>query len=89
MRHADQRRPHVGTAPNLPPLFAPGDRVLVVGAPASYGYNGRTGTVVTVDGPQIHVRVDQPPGDMSCTTFYPEELALAPGTPADDRGGQP
>lgn len=88
MRHTDQRRPHVGTAPDALPPFVVGDRVLVVGAPASYGYNGRTGTVVTVDGPQIYVEVDQPPGDMSCTTFYPEELALTE-TPGDGRGGQP
>lgn len=54
--------------------FMVGQRVCIVGAPESYGYNGRTGTIVAIDGFQVSVDVDDPPDDMNCTTFYYEEL---------------
>jgi hypothetical protein len=55
-------------------VFVVGERVRIVHAPASYGYNGRAGIVVGIDAAQISVMVDQHPADMRCTTFYAEEL---------------
>lgn len=55
-------------------VFEVGERVRIVNAPASYGYNGRTGIVVGIDGTNISVMVDEHPDDMRCTTFYAEEL---------------
>jgi hypothetical protein len=54
--------------------FVVGERVRIVNAPGSYGYNGRTGIVVGVDGTQINLMVDEHPDDMYCTAFYAEEL---------------
>jgi ribosomal protein L21E len=54
--------------------FAVGERVRIVHAPTSYGYNGRVGIIVGIDDAQISVAVDEPPADLRCTTFYAEEL---------------
>ena len=55
-------------------VFAVGERVRIVNAPTSYGYNGRVGVVAAIDGTQISVMTDEHPTDLRCTTFYPEEL---------------
>ena len=57
-----------------------GDRVRIVNAPASYGYNGRTGVIEVIDGAQISVRVDEHPADFHCSTFYAEELEREVGS---------
>lgn len=54
--------------------FAVGERVLIVRAPGSYGYNGRAGVVQAVDGTQITLLVDEHPTDIHCSIFYAEEL---------------
>ena len=69
-----QRRPALRPARPAAPTFAIGERVRIVQAPESYGYNGRTGSIVGLDGAQIIVLVDEHPVDMRCTTFYAEEL---------------
>lgn len=43
-------------------------------APASYGYNGRTGSIAEISGTSMQVFVDEHPIGMRCTTFYAEEL---------------
>lgn len=85
MRSYDQRQPRFGPPARATTSFAVGQRVRIVGAPDSYGYNGCTGTVVAIDGSHIHVQVDDPPGDMRCTTFYREELVCeVAAAPAED-----
>jgi hypothetical protein len=73
MRNYHQRR-----AGSLQPTrlvaFEVGERVRIVNAPASYGYNGRAGVVEAIDGSQISVRVDEHPADFRCGIFYAEEL---------------
>jgi hypothetical protein len=54
--------------------LAVGERVRIVNAPASYGYNGRVGVIEAIDGSQICVRVDEHPADFRCSIFYVEEL---------------
>ena len=61
-------------APLSSDAFVVGERVRIVRAPASYGYNGRIGIVVAVSGTEISVEVDEHPADTRCTTFYAEEL---------------
>jgi hypothetical protein len=82
MHHYDQRWPRWRAPSPVEARFAVGERVCIVGAPESYGYNGCVGTIVAIDGVQIHVQVDDPPGDMTCTTFYREELTHAPDVPS-------
>ena len=55
-------------------VFEVGERVRIVNAPASYGYNGRAGVVEAIDGAQISVQVDEHPADFHCSVFYAEEL---------------
>jgi hypothetical protein len=74
MSNIRQRRPGLSGASRVAAAFMVGERVRIVRAPASYGYNGRTGSVTAVDGVQISVMVDEHPTDLRCTTFYPEEL---------------
>jgi hypothetical protein len=74
MSNNQQRRPDIRPATPVATAFVVGERVRIVHAPASYGYNGRAGIVVEIDGPQISVMVDEHPTDMHCTTFYTEEL---------------
>lgn len=79
MSYRNLRRPHTGQAVRPAAHFAVGDRVVIVGAPGSYGYNGRAGTVIGVDGAAVDVTVDDPPDDIVCTRFFCEELAPMPG----------
>ena len=81
MSNPRQRHPGLRPANQAAHTFAIGERVRVVHAPESYGYNGRAGTVMGIDGTQITVDVDEHPADMCCTTFYPEELASEAGIP--------
>ena len=74
MNNPHQRRPGMGPAPDESAPFTIGERVRIVKAPASYGYNGCTGVVVGIAGSQISLSVDMHPTDMYCTTFYAEEL---------------
>jgi hypothetical protein len=74
MNNYHQRRSGIGPAPHASAPFAIGERVRIVKAPASYGYNGRAGIVIGVVGNQISMTVDSHPSDMHCTTFYAEEL---------------
>ena len=74
MSNPQQRRPVHRPATRRALAFSVGERVRIVNAPGSYGYNGRAGTIVGVDGAQISVLVDEPPADLRCTTFYAEEL---------------
>jgi hypothetical protein len=60
--------------------FVVGERVRIVKAPASYGYNGRAGLVEAIDGSQISVLVDEHPADFRCSVFYAEELEREVGT---------
>jgi len=69
-----QRRPGIRQETPMAAAFMVGERVRIVNAPASYGYNGRAGTVVAIGGAQISVMVDEHPADMRCTAFYAEEL---------------
>ena len=69
-----QRRPSLRQQTHIATGFVVGERVRIVNAPTSYGYNGRAGIVVRVDGAQISVMVDEHPADMRCTAFYVEEL---------------
>jgi hypothetical protein len=69
-----QRRPRIWQETRKAAAFAIGERVRIVHAPASYGYNGRAGIVVGIEGVQISVMVDDHPIDMRCTTYYAEEL---------------
>jgi ribosomal protein L21E len=69
-----QRRPGLRPAARLATAFVVGERVRIVHAPTSYGYNGRAGIVIGIDGNQISLLVDEHPPDMRCTTFYAEEL---------------
>jgi len=59
--------------------FVVGERVRIVRAPASYGYNDRVGIVVAVSGTEISVEVDEHPAETRCTTFYAEELEREAG----------
>lgn len=54
--------------------FEVGERVRIIAAPASYGYNGRAGVVESIDGAQVSVRIDEHPANVRCSTFYTEEL---------------
>jgi ribosomal protein L21E len=74
MSNPHQRRSGIWPANQVAITFAVGERVRIVHAPTSYGYNGRAGIVTGIDGAQINVIVDEHPVDMSCTTFYAEEL---------------
>jgi hypothetical protein len=74
MSNPRQRRPGIWPATPVAHAFVVGERVRIVHAPTSYGYNGRAGTIMGIDGAQINVIVDEHPADMCCTTFYPEEL---------------
>ena len=69
---------HQQRASSMQPIrratFEVGERVRIVNAPASYGYNGRAGVVAAIDGSQISVRVDKHPDDFHCDIFYAEEL---------------
>ncbi len=69
---------HQRRASSMQPLhiaaFEVGERVRLVNAPASYGYNGRVGVIEAIDGSQISVRVDEHPADFRCSIFYVEEL---------------
>jgi ribosomal protein L21E len=69
-----QRRPGIRQETRMAVAFVVGERVRIVNAPSSYGYNGRAGIVVGVEGAQISVMVDEHPADMRCTAFYGEEL---------------
>jgi ribosomal protein L21E len=69
-----QWRARIRPALRAAATFVVGERVRIVNAPLSYGYNGRVGIVVGVDGAQINVLVDEHPTDMRCTMFYAEEL---------------
>ena len=69
-----QRRYGIRPATRRAVAFAVGDRVRIVHAPTSYGYNGRAGIVVAIADTQISVMVDEHPADYRCTTFYAEEL---------------
>ncbi|HWQ14847.1 MAG TPA: hypothetical protein VNL77_18755 [Roseiflexaceae bacterium] len=89
MGHYDQRRPRSRPPSRDLTQFTVGERVAIVGAPASYGYNGRVGTIIAIDGIQIRVQVDDPPGDMTCSTFYQEELVRVREAPAEDSGSPP
>ena len=75
-------RQRVGGQPpsRLATIFEIGERVRIVNAPASYGYNGRAGVVEAVDGSQISVRVDEHPADFHCSVFYAEELEREAGS---------
>jgi hypothetical protein len=68
------QRPASERATRAAATFVVGERVRIVNAPASYGYNGRAGIVVAIAGPQISVMADEHPIDIRCTTFYAEEL---------------
>ena len=74
MNNYHQRRPRIWQETRMAAAFVVGERVRIVHAPASYGYNGRAGIVVGIDGAQISVIVDEHPADMRCTAFYAEEL---------------
>ena len=74
MNNTPQRRSAFRRANLVAPTFAVGERVRIVNAPSSYGYNGRVGLVIGIEGTQINVIVDEHPSDMRCTTFYAEEL---------------
>lgn len=74
MSNYHQRRPGIRPATRVAAAFVVGERVRIVNAPASYGYNGRAGTVVAIFGAQISVMADEHPADTRCTTFYAEEL---------------
>ena len=69
-----QRRRDIRRSAPAATAFVVGERVRVVKAPASYGYNGRAGIIVEIAGAQISVLVDEHPLDTHCTTFYAEEL---------------
>lgn len=74
MSNYHQRRAGGRQLPRLVAAFEVGERVRIVNAPASYGYNGRAGVVESIDGSQISVLVDEHPADFHCSTFYVEEL---------------
>ena len=74
MSNFHQRRSGIPGATRVAAAFVVGERVRIVNAPDSYGYNGRGGIVVAVAGPQISVMADEHPTGIRCTTFYAEEL---------------
>ena len=74
MNNSYQRRPRIWQETRKAAAFVIGERVRIVHAPASYGYNGRAGIVVGIDGTNISVMVDEHPDDLRCTAFYAEEL---------------
>jgi ribosomal protein L21E len=74
MNNNHRRRPGIQPTSHACTTFVPGERVRIVKAPASYGYNGRTGIVIGVAGVQVSVMADTHPADIQCTTFYAEEL---------------
>ena len=74
MNNYRQRRAGIWPAQRMDAALAIGERVRIVNAPASYGYNGRAGVVEAIDGSQISVRVDEHPADFHCSVFYVEEL---------------
>ena len=73
MRNYHQRRAGILPPKRIAAALAVGERVQIVNAPASYGYNGRAGVVEAVDGSQISVRVDKHPAEATWSR---------PGTPA-------
>jgi ribosomal protein L21E len=74
MSNYHQRRAGILPLKQMVAALVVGERVRIVNAPASYGYNGRTGVVEAIDGSQISVRVDEHPADFRCSIFYIEEL---------------
>ncbi len=74
MNNYHQRRARIHPPKRLVAALVVGERVRIVNAPTSYGYNGRAGVVEAIDGSQISVRVDEHPADLHCTVFYIEEL---------------
>ena len=74
MNNSYQRRAGIQPPKRMVAALAVGERVRIVNAPASYGYNGRAGVVEAIDGSQISVRVDEHPADFRCSIFYVEEL---------------
>ena len=74
MSHNHQRHAGIQPSKHLAAALVVGERVRIVNAPASYGYNGRVGVIEAIDGSQISVRVDEPPADFRCSIFYIEEL---------------
>lgn len=80
MSNYHQRRAGSQPPTRLAAPFTVGERVRIVKAPASYGYNGRAGVVEAIDGAQISVRVDEAPADFQCSTFYVEELEREAGS---------
>jgi hypothetical protein len=80
MNNYYRRRAGTQPAKRAEPILAVGDRVLIVNAPTSYGYNGRSGVVEAIDGSQVSVRVDEHPDNIHCSTFYVEELEREVGS---------
>ena len=74
MSNYHQRRAGIQPSKQMAAALLVGERVRIVSAPASYGYNGRVGIITAVDGEQISVTVDERPADIQCSTFYAEEL---------------
>ncbi len=74
MNNYRQRHTGIGPSKRMMAALAVGERVRIVNAPASYGYNGRAGVIDAIDGLQISVRVDEHPADCRCNIFYIEEL---------------
>jgi hypothetical protein len=73
---SNYHQPRAGSRPaaQAGATFVVGERVRIVNAPTSYGYNGRAGLVEAIDGSQISVLVDEHPADFRCSVFYAEEL---------------
>ena len=74
MSNYHQRRHGIPPATRVRAAFVVGERVRIVNAPASYGYNGRAGIVVGTSGAKVSLLVDRHPANIRCTTFYAEEL---------------
>ena len=74
MNNYHQRRAGIQPPKRMVAALVVGERVRIVNAPESYGYNGRAGVVEAIDGSQISVRVDEHPADFRCSIFYVEEL---------------
>ena len=80
MSNYREPRPSSRPAAKSNAAFAAGERVRIVNAPASYGYNGRAGLIEAIDGSQISVLVDNHPADFRCSVFYVEELEREVGS---------
>ena len=74
MNNLHQRRAGIRPPQRMVAALVVGERVRIVNAPTSYGYNGRAGVVESIDGSQISVRVGEHPADFRCNIFYIEEL---------------